>query len=96
MSISKVVKMRLDNTFTWNLVSIWLWTHMQTNADKFPSFSKLLNLNIEIVNRLAKHVGAIGAGCKCDYTSHYHIFTYVLLSYLIFNLMKMCVMSLVE
>ncbi len=65
---------------------------MQTNADKFPSFSNLLNLNMEIVNCLAKHVGAIGASCKRDYTSHYHIITCVLLSYLIFNLMKMCVM----
>jgi hypothetical protein len=65
---------------------------MQTHADKFPSFSNLLNLNIEIVNRLAKHVGAIGASCKHDYISHYHIIICVLLSYLIFNLMKMCVM----
>ncbi len=46
---------------------------MQTNADKFLSYSNLLNLNMEIVNRLAKYVGAIGAGCKHDYTSHYHI-----------------------
>ncbi len=43
---------------------------MQMNEN---CFFNLFNFNIEIVGHCLKHVGAIIASCKHDYTFHYHI-----------------------
>jgi hypothetical protein len=57
-----------------------------THANQWRLFSRLFNLNMEIVNHLAKHVGINDVGQKHDYIIHYHIFFIFIL-----HLMKMCI-----
>ncbi len=48
-----------------------------THANQWRLCSRLSNLNMEIVNHLAKHVGANDVGRRHDYIFHYHIFFHI-------------------